>query len=92
MFNGVNNPVIEVTRQGNRLFMTMTHDMGFKKIEFTVNGQQYVYDENFSGYDSTKQEISYQFTLKEGENTVIINAISMEDTEATYKGKCNYNG
>lgn len=90
IFNGVNNPVIEVTRKENELHMKMTHDMGFKKIEFEVNGQQYVYDENFSGYNPEQKEISYKFDLKDGENIVIIHAISTEDTEVTYKGKCNY--
>lgn len=90
IFNGVNKPVIEVTKEENRLYMKMTHDMGFEKIEFTVNGQEYVYDENFSGYDAEKQEISYQFELKNGENIVIIHAISTEGTEEVYRGKCVY--
>lgn len=90
IFNGVNNPLIEVTKAGNKLVMKITHDMGFKKIEFTVNGQEYVYDESFSGYNPEQKEISYKFDLIEGENTVIIHAISTEETEATYKGKCNY--
>lgn len=90
IFNGVNKPVIEVTKEGNRLYMKMTHDMGFEKIEFTVNGQEYVYDENFSGYDAEKQEISYQFELKEGENIVIIHAVSTEGTEEEYRGRCVY--
>ena len=49
-----------------------------------------MYDENFSGYDAEKKEIEYYFDLKEGENIVIIKAISTEETEAIYKGKCNY--
>ncbi len=92
MLKGVNDPVIEVTKDDSlgEMYMKITHDMGFKKIEFTVNGQEYVYDENFAGYDSEKKEISYKFDLKEGENTVIIHAVSIEDSEKTYKGKCNY--
>ena len=90
IFIGVNNPIIKVTREDNILYMTITHDKGFKKIEFSVNEKDYVYDESFSGYNAQQTEISYKFNLKEGENTVIIHAISMEDTEATYRGKCNY--
>ena len=89
-FNGVNKPIIEVTKDGSKLFMKMTHDMGFEKIEFSMNGKIYVYDNKFSGYDPTQKEIEYQFDLKEGENTVIIVAVSTEGTDATYKGKCNY--
>lgn len=92
MLKGVNDPVIEVTKDDSlgEMYMKITHDMGFKKIEFTVNGREYIYDENFSGYDSEKKEIEYKFALKEGENIVIIHAISLEDSEKTYKGKCNY--
>lgn len=89
-FNGVNEPIIEVLKKGNKLYMKMSHDMGFEKIEFSVNGKIYTYDSNFSGYDPTQKQIEYYFDLKEGENTVIIVAISTEDTEATYKGKCTY--
>ena len=89
-FNGVNDPIIEVMKKQNKLYMKMTHDMGFEKIEFSVNGKVYTYDSNYSGYDSTQKEIEYYFDLQEGENTVIIIAITTEGTQATYKGKCNY--
>ena len=89
-FDGQLNPEIEVYTEGNRLYMKISHDMGFEKVEFNVNGTQYYYDENFSGYDAQKQEIEYYFDLIEGENTVIIRAISNEGTENTYAGKCNY--
>ena len=100
IFNGVNNPIIEVTRQVNTIYMKISHDMGFKKVTFTVNGQEYIYDENFLGYNSETKELSYKIDLVEGENTVIIHAVSNEtaettegikNTEMTYKGKCNYN-
>ena len=89
-FNGVNDPIIEVMKKENKLYMKMSHDMGFEKIEFSVNGKVYTYDSNYSGYDSTQKVIEYYFDLQEGENTVIIIAISTEGTQATYKGKCNY--
>ena len=90
IFNGVNNPVIEVTRDANIIYMKITHDMGFEKITYNINGQEYIYDENFLAYDSETKEIAYKFNLIEGENTVIIHAISTEGTEATYRGKCNF--
>ena len=70
--------------------MRITHDMGFKKVEFSVNDKEYVYDESFSGYDAQKVELLYKYSLVEGENTVIIHAVSLEETEETYKGKCTY--
>lgn len=90
IFNGVNNPIIEVAKEDNVLYMKITHDIGFEKITYTVNGQDYIYDENFSGYNAETKEIRYKYYLQEGENTVIIEAISVEGTKATYKGKCNY--
>ena len=89
-FKGVLEPEFEVRRNGDKLYMKISHDMGFEKIEFSVNGQVYTYDENFAGYDATQKEIEYQFDLKEGENTVVIVAISNEGTDATYMGKCDY--
>lgn len=89
-FNGVNKPVIEVTKRGGRLNMVMTHDKGFEKIEFYLNGQIFNYDKNLSGYDPTRQEVGYAFNLQEGENIIIIVATSTEGTQSIYQGKCNY--
>lgn len=89
-FNGVNNPIIEVTKSGSKLNMKISHDMGFEKIEFYLNGQIYTYDENYAGYDSTKKELEYILDLQEGENIIIIVATSTEGTQATYQGKCEY--
>ena len=90
IYEGVNNPIIQVTRDGNTIYMKISHDMGFEKIVYTVNGQEYIYDENFAGYNAEAKEIEYKYNLIEGENTVIINAVSTEGTEATYRGKCSY--
>ena len=91
IFNGVNKPVIKVSKQDGELYMTISHDMGFEKVEFAINGQTYKYDKDYQGYDETIKELEYKFNLKEGENTVVIIAISNEGTEDTYKGKCIYN-
>jgi len=99
IFNGVNKPVIEVMTDNDKLIMKISHDKGFEKVEFNVNGQEYVYDENYSGYKKDQKELNYSIKLKEGENTVIIHAISNEkiesgsefkDVEETYRGKCVY--
>lgn len=91
IFNGVNNPIIEVARENNTIFIKVTHDMGFEKIVYTVNGQDYIYDENYSEYNAEAKEITYKYNLIQGENTVIVKAISVEGTEGIYRGKCNYN-
>ena len=89
-FNGVNKPVIEVKRENNRIYMKIAHDIGFKKIEYNLNGKTYVYDENYNGYDPEQKEIEFFFELQEGENVIIILATSMENTQEVYKGKCDY--
>lgn len=96
-FNGVNKPIIKVTRYDKVIYIKVKHDMGFEKIEFKINDKTYIYDKTFPKYDAHKTEIEYQYTLREGENKVIILAISNEvmgnetgNAQEIYKGKCNY--
>ncbi len=95
-FLGINKPEIKVKKVGGELYMTITHDMGFEKVEFIVNEKTFVYDENFHGYDPNKKELKYKFNLEEGETKVIIHAVSLEKdakgngSESIYRGKCNY--
>ena len=89
-FNGKLKPEIEVYTEGNKLYMKVSHDKGFEKVEFTVNGIKYTYDENTSVYDPEKTSLEYYFDLVEGENTLIIKATSTEGTETEYSGRCNY--
>ena len=87
---GKTDPEIDVYREGDKLYLKITHELGFKKVEFSVNGQTLAYDQNFSGYDATKKELFYYFNLKEGKNEVAIVATSNEDTQKTYVGQCQY--
>lgn len=91
-FMGVNEPEIYVIKdeEQGKLYMKVSHDLGVKKIEFEVNGNTYVYDENAPGYAPDRKEVEYYFNLREGENTVIITATSAEDTQKEYKGICTY--
>ena len=89
-YEGVNNPIIEVIRDYDTIYMKISHDMGFEKITFTINGQEYIYGENYPGYDNQMKDVEFSFKLKEGENTVIIEAVSTEGTKEIYKGKCDY--
>lgn len=81
-YKGINKPIIEVTKRDGQIHMKITHDMGFEKVEFIVNGKEYIYDENYSGYDKDETELEYYFDMQEGENTVIIHAISLEGKES----------
>ena len=87
-FKGLKVPEISAIKIDNKVKTTITHDMGFEKIEFIINSEAYLYDELCEGYDSTKTTLEYTFDLQEGENTVIINAYSMEGTTKNYRGRC----
>lgn len=102
LVTGANEPEVSVIKYGDTVNISVTHDMGFKKIEFIINGTKYVYDENFSKYDKNKTEVEYTFPLEVGENIVQVNAYSMEKiTEEAgeelesysykkFSGKCTY--
>ena len=102
LITGVNEPEISMIKYGNVVHISVTHDMGFKKIEFLINNLMYAYDEEFDEYDKTKTTIEFDFPLKEGENIIQVNAYSLEklsdDAEdilenysfKTHKGKCIY--
>lgn len=90
IYVGKTDPEIEVYREGEKLYLKITHELGFKKVEFSVNGRVLTYDQNLSIYDATKQELFYYFDLVEGRNEVAITATSNEDTTETYVGQCQY--
>ncbi|MGN1301905.1 MAG: hypothetical protein ACI4U9_05245 [Clostridia bacterium] len=99
---GVNEPEISVIKYGDKIKVSVIHDMGFKKIEFIINNKKYVYDERFSKYDKDKTTVEFEFPLKQGENIVQVNAYSQEklsdeDDEnldnysfKRFTGKCTY--
>lgn len=102
LVTGVNEPQISVIKYGNKVNVSVTHDRGFKKIEFIVNNTLYVYDEEYSKYDKNKTTVEFDFPLQEGENLIQIKAYSLEmlsdESEdilenyasKIYTGKCTY--
>lgn len=89
-FEGRLKPVIEVYKEGNRIYMKVSHDKGLKEIQYTINGKNLAYNEEYSGYNPEETDVEFSFELQEGENTVIIKAISNEETEADFIGTKNY--
>lgn len=90
LFIGQNKPIINVEPVGDELHIKVSHDMGFERVEFYVNGQIYKYNQDYSGYDPTAKELEFKFKLQEGENTLIVLAVSTEQSEEIYQGKCMY--
>ena len=89
-FNGVNTPLIDIIKDNDRITVTVSHDMGIKKIVYDFNNQEYVYDENYAQYDEEKTEVEFYFNLEEGENTMTVTATSSEGTEETVTKTCEY--
>ncbi len=89
IYKGVTDPEIEVYREGEKLYLKITHELGFKKVEFSINGQSMTYDDKYSKYERTKKELFYSFESKD-KNEVAIVATSNEDTTKTYIGQCQY--
>lgn len=81
-------PEISVIQYGDKLECKVSHDMGFEKIIFNINGQEMVYDDTKTVYDPELTEFVCSIPLKSGENKIIIQAYSREGTEKTYKGIC----
>lgn len=102
LITGVNTPEISVIKYGDRINVSVTHDRGFKRIEFIINNTLYVYDEEYSKYDKNKTTVEFEFPLQQGENLVQIKAYSLEKltedgeeklenySSKTYTGKCTY--
>ncbi len=83
-FNGVNEPEIEFVVKGDYLYIIATHDLGLKSVEYKINDKEYVI-ECEEEEDSTK--VGRKIKLKEGTYNVEVTAYSIEDTQATRKGK-----
>lgn len=102
LITGVNEPEIEVIKYNDTVHIKVTHDKGFKAIEFVINRKKYVYDEEFSRYDKNQTTVEFDFPLEEGENIVQVYAYSLEkmseDSEdllenyasKIFAGKCTY--
>lgn len=102
LITGVNEPEVSAIKYGDKVHIKVTHDMGFKKIEFIINNKKYVYDENYSNYDKNKTTVEFDFPLDEGENIVKVNAYSQEKLSEEnndelenyafkkFAGKCTY--
>ena len=98
-FKGVKKPEISAIKYGDTVEITVSHDMGFKKVEFIVNDKIYIYDATYTGYSQLNTKLLYKVNLLEGENVIQVTAESLEQisadqnegTTAVYKGRCEYN-
>ena len=88
---GQYEPVVSWMQHDKVVECTVTHDMGFKSIEFMVNWETvYTYDANVSAYSPTKVSVTYAVPLKDGENIIGIKAESREGTKLERVGRAMY--
>ena len=104
LITGVNEPEITAVKYGGKVRITVTHDRGFKQIEYEINDELYVYDASYSGYDEEKTTVELSFPLSVGENLVKVRAYSLEKlspndedpdnlenySSKIFTGKCTY--
>lgn len=87
---GIHLPEIEVyVTQDRVLHMKVTHDAGFKRVEFNVNNSTLLYDEDYPTYDENTTELETELPLNEGKTVVKITAESLENEASikTYEGE-----
>lgn len=87
---GIHLPEIEVyITQDRVLHMKVTHDSGFKRVEFKVNENVLLYDETHLQYSKDLTELTTELQLNEGRTVVQITAESLENEASvkTYEGE-----
>lgn len=86
-FVGVTNPeiVIVLSADGSSLDITCKHEVGIKKVEYTLNGQAYAGE-----FDDSPTNVQFTQPLDVGYNRIILTATSVENTKYTFDGETNY--
>lgn len=91
VFQGINEPQISMIRYGDKIEVSVSHDMGLKKIIYTINGENYTYDETSEDYNATQDIVTKTFSIKPGRNNITVKAYSNEDSEKTQEAIATYN-
>ena len=84
-FKAVTKPTIKVKQVGEDLTITVTDEVGVKRVEYTLNGttQRLQFEES--------KTWEYTIKLAPGENEIIIKALNTGNAEAdTFHGKATY--
>ena len=79
-FQGQHVPIITGRISDGRLYLEITHEMGFERIEIFLNDLSAVFDENIEGFDPSAPIFELPIPLNEGENWIRIVAHSAEGT------------
>ena len=86
---GIRSPDIKVELVNrNTISISISHDMGFKKIVININGQELVYDENNPQYSIETTTLNTSAEMPPGQAHVKIQVYTLEqeDKEYVYEG------
>ena len=86
-YKGVKKPQIEVLREGNELIIKVTDEEEIKRIEYTLNGQEYSTDPNNTGASLGVSQVEFRQALAQGENKITIRAYNIGGVEARFEGE-----
>lgn len=78
---GATKPNIELSRIDKELNIKVTDEEGIKKIEYTLNGQEYSTDPNNTGAPLNMKELNIKQPLADGENKIKIKAYNVSGLE-----------
>lgn len=82
---GIYKPKIKVQLINNKtISINIDHDMGFKKVYINVNGQELVYDENYSQYSTEITNLNTSIDVEPGIVNVKISVYTLEETDKEY--------
>ena len=86
-FKGVTKPeiVIELSSDLSSLDITCTHDVGIKKVEYTLNDRKYE-----GSFDDSPTSVQFEQALDVGYNRIILTVTSVENTTCTFDGQTDY--
>lgn len=87
-FTGVTKPEITVTlsEDGSSINIKAEHENGLESVSFNFNNRDY----NIDIGDENPKMMQFDQNLEVGYNRIIIKVKSVDGTETTFDGQCNY--
>lgn len=85
IIQGIYAPEILVQLVNNKtIVVNINHDMGFKKANINVNGEELIYDENHPQYSSEITNLNTSVDVGPGTVTVKISVYTLEEEDKEY--------
>ena len=85
IIQGIYAPEILVQLVNNKtIVVNVNHDMGFKKANINVNGQELIYDESHPQYSAEITNLNTSVDVEPGQVTVKISVYTLEEVDKEY--------